>query len=88
MIWYKPQYDGIIKEIEVEKETDKFLYTKSFRGDRLDRNLKRGQSSNYFRTKKEAIEFILKEAEDKKKFLEIKLMAVNNFIEKFKNEHI
>lgn len=87
MIWYKPQYDGSIKEIEVEKETDKFIFVKKFKGDGFDRILKRGQFANYFKTKKEAIEFVLKRAEDKKTNLENSLKAVNNFIEKFKKEN-
>lgn len=87
MIWYKVIYDGSIKEIEVEKETDKFLFVQNYKKDGFDRIAKKANYANCFKTKKEAVNFIIKEAEYKKLVLENKLKALNNFIEKVKNEN-
>ena len=87
MIWYKTQYDGTLKEIEVEKETDKFIFVENYRKDGFDRVQKKASYANYFKTKKEAVDFMIKEAESKKLVLENSLKALKNFIEKVKNDN-
>lgn len=84
MIWYKTQYDGEVKEIKVEKETEKFIFVQNFRGDGLDRIQKIASYANYFKTKKEAVDFMIKEAENKKKILKNNIKSLNELIDKIK----
>ena len=64
MKYYKTGfYAGLIKEVEVTKETTKCVYVKNEFNGKEERVMKSGSYSNYFKTYLEAKEFL----ENKKK---------------------
>lgn len=71
MIWFKTSWmsDHEYREVEIIKETPKFIYVKNFGGTPY-RELKKSTYSTYHKTEEEAYSFLKKRLQDKIKHAE------------------
>ena len=81
MKWYKVSYDNKITEVEVEKETDKCVYVKG------NRNNKIGNYECYYPTFQEAHDVILKKLENRLSNTKHILEGLEKELTKFKEEY-
>ena len=78
MIFYKTGgFNEIIEEVEIFRETDSFVIIKLQNG-RERRDAKRSNYANYFKTKKEAYDFVLEKALKNKDHFEKALSSATN----------
>ena len=81
MKWYKVSYDNKITEVEVEKETDKCVYVKG------NRNNKIGNYECYYPTFQEAHDVVLKKLENRLSNTKHILEGLEKELTKFKEEY-
>lgn len=88
MKYYKTKSRGtLIVEVEVTKETDKFVYAISEYNGREERVMKISHYAKYFKTFEEAKEFLKTECEGKIKLAQSKLEILSEELEYINELH-